>query len=69
MGPLKHQLFSSFLGGQFGPVCTGQFEPVTGGQFQPARVVNLNRILQFKFLILFRQTQNECHEKKQNSKP
>ena len=45
MGPLKHQLFSSFLGGQFGPVCTGQFEPVKGGQFQPARVVNLNRIL------------------------
>jgi hypothetical protein len=48
MTPSKHQLFFSFLGGQFGPVCAGQFEPVTGGQFQPASVVNLNRILQVK---------------------
>ena len=43
---LKSLTFSSFLGGQFGPVCTGQFEPAKGGQFKPARVVNLNRILQ-----------------------
>jgi len=43
---LKALTFSSFLGGQFGPVCTGQFEPVADGQFESARVVNLNRFLQ-----------------------
>lgn len=46
MEPLKHQLFSSFLGGQFEPDCTGQFGPDSGGQFKPAEVVNLYRILQ-----------------------
>lgn len=48
MVPSKHQLFSSFLGGQFGPVSGGQFEPVADGQFESARVVNLNRFLQNK---------------------
>lgn len=46
MKPSKHQLFSSFLGGQFEPDSGGQFGPDSGGQFQPAEVVNLYRILQ-----------------------
>jgi hypothetical protein len=52
MGPLKHQLFSSFLGGQFEPVCTGQFGPDLGGQFKPVQVVSLLRILQKRLNIL-----------------
>jgi hypothetical protein len=31
----KHELFYSFSGGQFEPVCTGQFEPDLGGQLKP----------------------------------
>ncbi len=42
----KHELFSSFSGGQFEPVCTGQFEPDLGGQVKPDWGGQFHRILQ-----------------------
>jgi hypothetical protein len=41
----KHELYSSFLGGQFEPELGGQFEPVLGGQFKSATGGQLHRIL------------------------
>ena len=41
----KHELNSSFLGGQFGPVRGGQFEPDLGGQIKSDGGGQLHRIL------------------------
>ena len=42
----KHERYSSFLGGQFGPVRGGQFEPDLGGQIKSDGGGQLHRILQ-----------------------
>ena len=42
----KHELFSSFSGGQFGPVYPGQIEPDLGGQVKPDWGGQFHRILQ-----------------------
>ena len=41
----KHELFSSFPDGQFGPVYPGQFEPDLGGQVKPDWGGQFHRIL------------------------
>ena len=43
----KHDLFSSFSGGQFEPVYGGQFEPDLGGQVKPDWGGQHHRFLQF----------------------
>ena len=43
----KHELFASFSGGQFEPVCTGQFEPDLGGQIKPDCGGQLHRFLHY----------------------
>lgn len=47
----KHELFSSFSGGQFDPVYTGQFEPDLGGQLKPVCSGQFHRILHIKKVI------------------
>jgi hypothetical protein len=42
----KHELFSSFSGGQFEPVYSGQFEPVSTGQLKSDGGGQFHRILQ-----------------------
>ncbi len=47
----KHELLSSFSGGQFEPVCTGQFKPDLGGQVKPDWGGQFHRILHLNDLI------------------
>ena len=43
----KHELYSSFLGGQFGPDWGGQFEPDLGGQVKSDGSGLIHRILHY----------------------